>query len=143
MQVTEFEQDNDITDTDYLTVEPDQSQLRLQNARLDGDDQRYAGKKTSRKKLAKQQGLNDEDNVEDGEDIREHAAAELGHMFDGYEDDDDEIQGEQEDYSEEEEGVEGSEGEEDEVEGESIEDENEGESDEDENEESDVAEDEG
>ena len=50
-QVADFEGDLDIADTDYLEGQSGQSKLRIQNASLDGEDKRYAGKKTSRKAL--------------------------------------------------------------------------------------------
>jgi len=112
-KVTEFEAETDIADTDYLSVETDHSKLRLQNARLDGDDTRYAGKKISRKKLAKLQGMEEEEDNEDGEDLREHAAAELGYMFDGMEEDDDDSEGEDGDEGDNHEDSEGEEGERD------------------------------
>ena len=78
--------------------------MRRQNASLDGEDQRYSGKKTSRKELAKlQKGLDSDE--ETGADYREHAAAELGHMFEGFD-------------SDEEEGTEGDSGDDEELSGE-------------------------
>lgn len=59
----------------------ERSKLRAKNASfLDDEDQRYLGKKTTRKDLKQERGDIDED---------EHALAELGHMFDGLEGDED------------------------------------------------------
>ena len=88
--------------------------MRRQNASLDGEDQRYSGKKTSRKELAKlQKGLDSDE--ETGADYREHAAAELGHMFEGL--DSDEEEGTEGDSGDDE-GTEGDSGDDEELSGE-------------------------
>jgi len=83
-KVTEYDVELDVEDTDYLTGKTARSSLRTKNADLTGDDTRYAGKKTSRKKISQILGAADFDDVEEvDEDFREHAAAELGNMFEG------------------------------------------------------------
>ena len=57
--------------------------VRSKNASLLDGDSRYKGKKSSRAALAKQRG-------QDAVDAKEHASAELGHMFDFGDDDEDE-----------------------------------------------------
>lgn len=74
-KVTEYEQDVD--DTNYLSVDNEKSKLRVKNADL-AEDARYKGKKVSRSALAKQRGS---DLTDDDPDAREHAAAELGYLF--------------------------------------------------------------
>jgi protein AATF/BFR2 len=86
-KVTEYDVELDVEDTDYLTGKSARSILRTKNADLTGDDTRYAGKKTSRKKISQilgAAGFDDVDEVDD--DFREHAAAELGNMFEGLDD---------------------------------------------------------
>lgn len=104
-QVADFEPE--LEDSEYLSGVggSERSKLRIKNADLD-EDSRYAGKKISRSRIAKQRG----EEVEDTDvDLREQAAAELGHMFEG---------ADEEDESEEEEGDEDEEeGDEDEEEG--------------------------
>jgi len=86
-KVTEYDPELDVEDTGYLTGQTARSDLRTKNADLTGDDTRYAGKKTSRKKVSKIHGTSDFDDVEKvDEDLREHAAAELGNMFEGLDD---------------------------------------------------------
>lgn len=81
----------------------ERSKLRSKNASfLDDEDQRYLGKKTTRKNLKQERGDIDED---------EHALAELGHMFAGLEGDEDDGTDEGEEM------LDGSEGDEDEEEG--------------------------
>jgi len=117
-KVVDFNAETDITETDYLSGgvgdKSQPSKLRRQNASLDGEDQRYSGKKTSRKELAKlQKGLDSDE--ETGADYREHAAAELGHMFEGF--DSDEEEGTEGDSGDDE-GTEGDSGDDEELSGE-------------------------
>ena len=112
-QVADFEPE--LEDSEYLSGVgaggSELSKLRIKNADPD-EDSRYAGKKISRSRIAKQRG----EEVEDADvDLREQAAAELGHMFEG---------ADEEDESEEEEGDEDEEeGDEDEEEDEEEEEE--------------------
>ena len=79
-------------ETDYLAV--GSSKLRTMNTPDLSTEARYAGRKVSRAKRAKDRGDEEEDK---DEDLREHAAAELGHMFEfGDEEAEDEEEGAEE-----------------------------------------------